>query len=100
MTYRDGCIEVGVTGYYFVYSQMYYAEGVSSYVSYSVYIDNERVLRAMHSVIDNTRRYNTQYVSGIFKIASGQKIWIGTRTSRGFHFDESSSFFGTFLLHY
>ena len=99
MVYKNGYLQVGITGYYFIYSQIYYSDGKSSYCGHEMYIDDREVLKAVYSVINKRRRYQTQYTSGIFFIKKNQKISVGTTITRTYFFRESSSFFGAFLLH-
>lgn len=101
MTYKDGKITVGVDGYYFIYSQMYYCGGDSDMVAHKMYIDDQEVLKVGYSVVNNiTGKYATKYTGGIFKISKGQTISVSTSfTGIYFYFGESESFFGAFLLH-
>lgn len=99
MTYKGGFLRVGVDGFYFIYSQMFYYDGTSAHMGYNVYIDDRKVLKTVYSVPSSTKKYHTQYTSGIFKIAKGQKISVGTPFTKYYYFNESSSFFGAFMVH-
>ena len=91
---------MGVDGYYFIYSQMYYFDGTRTITGYSMYINDREVLKAISSVISSTKKYNTHYTSGIFKMMKGQRIHVGTFGLTAYYFNKSSSFFGAFLLHH
>ena len=99
MQYANGYLTVGIDGIYFVYSQMFYYDGTSSYIGYEVYLDNKRILKAVHSIASRTRKYETQYTSGIFQISKGQKISVESPFSKYYYFNETLSFFGAFMLH-
>lgn len=99
MAYKDGYLTVGVDGVYFIYSQMFYYDGNSSYTGHDMYIDDRKVLKAVYSVVSDRRKYHTQFIGGIFKISKGQKIYVGTSITRNYYFNENSSFFGAYMLH-
>ena len=99
MHYRNGYLTIGTDGVYFVYCQMFYYDGTSSYIGYEVYLDGTRILKAVHSVPSTTRKYQTQYTSGIFEISRGQKISVESPFAKYFYFNETLSFFGAFMLH-
>lgn len=99
MNYFNGRLTVGMDGVYFVYCQMFYYDGTSSYIGYEVYLDNTRILKAVHSIINRKRKYETQYTSGIFEISKGQKIYVQTPFSKYFYFNDTLSYFGAFMLH-
>lgn len=100
MSYDDnGHITVKVDGVYFVYAQMYYFDRNSSYTGFNVYVDNKRILKAINSVIDFYKPFQTQYVGAVFRLTKGQRIWVGTTISRVYMFNEFSSFFGAYMVH-
>lgn len=100
MVYENGYLKVEVDGFYFIYSQMFYYDGTSSYIGHEMYLDSHPVLKAVDSVVNAHRKFHTQYTSGVFWIKRGQKISVGTSVTRNYFFSESSSFFGAFLLHH
>lgn len=99
MSYKNGHLTVGIDGVYFIYSQIFYCDGNSSYTGYDVYIDDRKALKVISSIISKQRKYQTQYTSGIFRINKGQRISIATSIIRKYYLNESSSFFGAFMLH-
>ncbi|KAJ7392568.1 hypothetical protein OS493_010215 [Desmophyllum pertusum] len=54
-----GDIEVKRTGYYFIYSQMYYYDGTTMAMGHSTYINHEKVMESVGSVVSVRRKYNT-----------------------------------------
>lgn len=100
MTYdNNGHLTVNTDGVYFVYGQMFYVHRNNTYTGFSVFIDNKKVLKAIYSIISEHKPYHTQYISGIFKITKGQRIWVGTSITREYFFNQFSSFFGAYMLH-
>jgi acetyltransferase-like isoleucine patch superfamily enzyme len=98
MHYNNGYLTIGTDGVYFVYCQMYYFDGVSAYIGYEVYLDDKKILKAVHSVASKTRKYQTQYTSGIFEVSKGQKISIESPFAKYYYFNETLSYFGAFIL--
>lgn len=96
---QNGDLIINIEGVYFVYSQMFYFDRNNTYTGFNVYVDNKRILKAIYSIVDFHRPYHTQFISGVFKINKGQRIWIGTTIKRKYFFNESSAFFGAFMLH-
>ena len=99
MQYKNGYLTIGIDGVYFVYCQMFYHDGTSSYIGYEVYLDDKMILKAVHSIPSRTRKFETQYTSGIFEISKGQKISVVSPFAKYYYFDNSTSFFGAFMLH-
>lgn len=99
MEYKGGYLTVGVEGFYFIYSQMYYYDGRTSIMGHTMYIDDKKVLKTVYSVVSTTRRYQTQFTGGIFYIRKGQKISVSTPFTKYYYFTTTESFFGAFLLH-
>ena len=103
MTFKDGYIIVGVTGYYYIYSQMFYRENKYIAIGYRMYIDDRDVLKAQYiGDVSNLRKnkyYHTQYIGALFKVNKGQKISIRTPFEGVFYFSETSSYFGAFMIH-
>lgn len=100
MAYKSGYLSVGVGGFYFIYSQMFYYDGSSAHImGYNVYIDDHKILKAVYSVPSKTKKFQTQYTSGVFKMTKGQKISVGTPFTKYYYYNETLSFFGAFMLH-
>lgn len=100
MTYRDGYLTAGVDGYYLVYSQMYYTDK-NSFIGHDIFINERRVLKAVYSVPSPNRKYQTQYLGGVFRVKEGQTKSIGTASITGnFYFGNTTSYFGAFMIHH
>lgn len=99
MSYSNGYLRVGVQGYYYIYSQIYYRDGRSTMTGYMMYIDDKPALKASNSVISSSRRFNTNYMGGIFHLDAGQKISVRTFYRQEFYFSEETSYFGAFMIH-
>ena len=99
MSYSNGFLKVGVDGYYYVYAQINYKDAHSTLNGYMLCIDGKQVLEALNSVISATKKYNTNYIGGIFPIKAGQKISIRTPYKQAYDFVETRSYFGAFLIH-
>ena len=99
MTYSNGYLNVGKTGYYYVYCQLYSTEGASAFYKFSLYIDNKAELQAVKSIISSPRRYDTDYIGGVFQIKAGQKISVRTRYKNLFKYTKTESYFGAFMIH-
>lgn len=99
MSYLDGYLTVGVPGYYYIYCQIYYKDGRSAVTGYKLYIDETPVIKASNSVVSRTRKYDTNYVGGVFYIKSGQTISVRTDFRQYFSYGKAESFFGAFMIH-
>ncbi len=99
MHYNNGYLTIGTDGVYFVYCQMYYFDGTSTYIGYEVYLDDRMILKTVHSIVSKTRKYETQYTSGIFDISKGQRISVESPFMKNYYFNETLSYFGAFMLH-
>ena len=98
MSYSDGYLTVGQTGYYYIYCQLYSRDGNSKLYDFSIKIGNTPVLKAVKS-INTTTKYNTNYLGGVLRIMAGQKISIRTHYNHLFKFSSTESFFGAFMIH-
>lgn len=98
--YNDnrGYIEVKKTGYYFIYSQMYYYDGTSAQMGHYTYINHDKVLESMGSVVSSSKKYNTKYHGGVFLLRENDTISVHVPFTKSYYMDEEASFFGAFLL--
>ncbi|XP_028412736.1 uncharacterized protein LOC114535648 [Dendronephthya gigantea] len=99
MTYSNGYLHVGKTGYYYIYCQLYSIDGNALFFTFSLYIDNKPELRAIKSIINSTRKFDTVYIGGVFAIKAGQKISVRTTSIRLFMYTKTESYFGAFMIH-
>ncbi|XP_068685142.1 collagen alpha-1(XVII) chain-like isoform X3 [Montipora foliosa] len=96
---QTGRVEVKKTGYYFIYSQMYYYDGSSPQMGHYTFVNDDKVLESMGSVISTIRRYNTKYHGGVFLLEENDTISVGIPYTKIYYMDREGSFFGAFLLH-
>lgn len=101
IVYRSstGRVEVKRTGYYYIYSQMYYSDGSTAQMGHFTFINNDKVLESMGSVVSSVRKYNTKYHGGVFLLHESDTISIGIPYTKTYYMNSEGSFFGAFLLH-
>lgn len=101
IVYRSstGRVEVKRTGYYYIYSQMYYSDGSTAQMGHFTFINNDKVLESMGSVVSSVRKYNTKYHGGVFLLQETDTISIGIPYTKTYYMNSEGSFFGAFLLH-
>ena len=93
-----GFIEVKRKGYYYIYSQMYYYDGATALMGHHTYINDEKVMESVGSVIGPKRKYNTKYHGGVFLLQEKDTISVYIPYSNHYFMDIEGSFFGAFLL--
>ena len=69
-----GTLTVGVSGFYYIYSQLYYVDGSALFLGHSTYVNDRKVLASTSSVVSRNRRYNTNYHGGVFRLQSGDQV--------------------------
>ena len=94
----SGLIEVKRKGYYYIYSQMFYYDGSTIQMGHNTYINHEKVMESLGSVISAQRKYNTKYHGGVFLLQENDTISVRIPYTMHFHMDSEGSFFGVFLL--
>ena len=94
-----GQIEVKKTGYYFVYSQMFYYDGTVPQMGHYVYINRDKVLASLASVVSDQRKYNTKYHGGLFLLRANDTLSVHIPYAKVYYMDRAGSFFGAFLVH-
>lgn len=106
MEYEEtkGEIKVKRAGYYFVYSQMYYADGHDKILqmAHDTYIGDEKVMGSVESITSkdsNSRQYHTKYHGGVFHVKANDTISVRVTNTFRYLVDPTRSFFGAFLLH-
>ncbi|EDO46106.1 predicted protein [Nematostella vectensis] len=96
---REGVLLVGTSGYYWVYSQMYYYDSMTRYMSHDVYINEESKLRSISAVPKGPfRKFNTNFNGGVFFLEAGDRISIRVPFSRYLFMYSNTSYFGAILL--
>ena len=106
MEYEEtkGEIKVKRAGYYFVYSQMFYADGGDKILqmAHETYISGEKVMSSVESITSkdsNSRQYHTKYHGGVFHVKANGTISVRAPFTIRYQMDPTASFFGAFLLH-
>lgn len=106
MEYEEtgGEIKVKRAGYYFVYSQMYYADGGDKILqmAHNTYISGKIVMSSVESITSkdsNSRQYHTKYHGGVFHVKANGTISVRAPFTIRYQMDPTGSFFGAFLLH-
>jgi len=94
-----GQIVVKKTGYYFIYSQMFYYDGTAFQMGHFTYINHDKVLESLGSVVSDLRKYNTKYHGGVFLLRANDTLSVHMSHSKTYYMDREGSFFGAFLVH-
>ena len=77
---------------------MYYYDGSTIQMGHNTYINHEKVMESIGSVISAQRKYNTKYHGGVFLLQENDTISVRIPYTMHFHMDSEGSFFGVFLL--
>ena len=94
-----GFIEVKKTGYYFIYSQMFYYDGTARTMAHYTYINRYKALESLGSVVSDLRKYNTKYHGGVFLLRANDTLSVHVPYTKVYYMDRDGSFFGAFLVH-
>ena len=96
---ETGQIVVKKTGYYFIYSQMFYYDGTALQMGHYTYINHDKVLESLGSVVSDLRKYNTKYHGGVFLLRANDTVSVHIPNVKVYNMDREGSFFGAFLVH-
>ena len=106
MEYEEtkGEIKVKRAGYYFVYSQMFYADGGDKILqmAHETYISGEKVMSSVESITSkdsHSRQHHTKYHGGVFHVKANGTIFVAVTNTFRYLVHPIRSFFGAFLLH-
>ena len=77
---------------------MYYYDGATALMGHHTYINDEKVMESVGSVIGLKRKYNTKYHGGVFLLQERDTISVYIPYSKLYFMDIEGSFFGAFLL--
>ena len=94
-----GQIVVKKTGYYFIYSQMFYYDGTALQMGHYTYINHDKVMESLGSVVSHLRKYNTKYHGGVFLLRANDTVSVHIPYVKVYKMDREGSFFGAFLVH-
>ena len=96
---ESGLIEVKKTGYYFIYSQMFYYDGTARQMGHYTYINHDKVLHSLGTVVSDLRKFNTKYHGGVFLLRANDTLSVHITHSKVYYMMREGSFFGAFLVH-
>ena len=99
MVFKNGYITVEVSGFYYIYSQMYYYSLATSFMGHTLKIDGHSVLSGYNNDAGAKKNLNTNYIGGVFRLQKGQTISVGTPFTLNFFYDSQSAYFGAFMVH-
>ena len=97
MSYKHGFLTVGVSGYYYIYSQLYYFDTTWT-MGHIMYINDKVVLKAIRSFGNVSDSQQTMYIGGVFEIEAHSKIHVKVANEKFMHFNNVTSFFGAFMV--
>ncbi|XP_068685036.1 uncharacterized protein [Montipora foliosa] len=89
---------IGTTGYYFVYSQLFYYAGDTLFMGHYTYINEDPVMRSISSVVSEIKKYNTNYQGAVFMLKKGDKISVRIPFTKSYFMNKETSYFGAFLI--
>ena len=92
-------MEIQVSGFYYVYSQMFYHDGTPHQMSHQLYVNRHKFLESTSAVVSEAKKYNTNYNGGVVLLNATDHIFVRTPFSTLYYMNPSSSYFGAFLLH-
>lgn len=98
--HHNGIVQVQISGYYYVYSQMFYHDGTPHQMSHQLFVNRHKFLESTSAVVNEARKYNTNYNGGVVFLNATDRIFVRTPFSTYYYMNPSSSYFGAFLLHH
>ena len=97
--HHNGIVQVQISGFYFVYSQMFYHDGTPHQMSHQLFVNSHKFMESTSAVVSEARKYNTNYNGGVILLNATDRIFVRTPFSTRYYMNPSSSYFGAFLLH-
>ncbi|XP_020603222.1 macrophage receptor MARCO-like isoform X3 [Orbicella faveolata] len=97
--HHNGIVQVQISGFYYVYSQMFYHDGTPLQMSHQLCVNSDKFLESTSAVVSEARKYNTNYNGGVVLLNATDRISVRTPFSTRYYMNPSSSYFGAFLLH-
>ena len=95
---ENSFLEIGTTGYHFVYSQLFYCDGNTLFMGHYTFINNKSVMRSISSVTGKNRKYNTNYQGAVFLLTKGDRISVRIPFQKCYSMNRETSYFGAFLI--
>ena len=96
---QHGTVQIQIAGFYYVYSQMYYYDGMAYQMTHQLYVNSRKFMQSTSAVISEEKKYSTNYNGGVVFLNSTDHISVRTPFSRVYKMDPGYSYFGAFLLH-
>lgn len=95
---RKGCIIISTTGYYFVYSQVFYFDAKTYHYSHGVYKNNIKILHSSSGVANNNTKYNSKYNGAMFLLKTGDRISVRVHVTGLYNFQPDKTYIGAFFV--
>lgn len=99
LQFNQGFVRIQIAGFYFVYSQMFYHDGLPYQVSHQLFVNSDKFMESTSAVVSEDRKYNTNYNGGVVFLNTTDTVSVQTPFSNHYFMNPSSSYFGLFLLH-
>lgn len=77
---------------------MYYVEGETSEMIHHTYINNDKVMESLSSVVNANRKYNTKFQAGVFRLNRGDSISVRGASNKRYRMQPHKTFFGAVML--
>ena len=94
----SGHIQVKKAGYYFIYSQMLYYDGSSTYMAHATFINDVKVMASIGSAINSKKFQDTKFHCGVFSLRENNTISVHVSYQSTYYMTFGESFFGAFWL--
>lgn len=96
---HTGELIVGRTGFYYIYSQMYYYDGTSVLLNHYTLVNGRKILGSASSVVSPRRKYNTNSHGGVFLLNRGDRLTVSVFISKVYLMKPEYTYFGAFMIH-
>ena len=94
----SGHIQVKRAGFYFIYSQMLYYDGSSTYMAHATLINDNKVMRSIGSVINSKKFLDTKFHGGVFSLRENDTISVHVSHQSRYYMSFGESYFGAFWI--
>ena len=95
---HHGTVKIAQPGYYFVYSQVYCDDGTPLTRGHATNVNRREVMKS--ASIDARKNLNQHvgYQGGVFKLKTGDQVFISVPCKKKFLVNPGSSYFGLFRV--
>lgn len=95
-----GAIVVAKAGLYVIYSQMYYFDDTTPIMGHYTYINSDKVMESVGSVINDAyRKFSTKYHGGVFRLDVNDRIQVRVPSShKDYYMGPTYCFFGAYRI--